>query len=334
MLRRKVCEANAAGSFQTASRLLENLAGLRISPKQAQLITQRVGSVLEEERDRATQEFLDPRSRAQPVCDSCPELLVVTADGGRVQTRQDEAAKKWKEDKVGVVYDARPSPEQPGVRYHGPKPITRSVTATLDNWETLGDHLSAMAHRRGYEHAAQKVFISDGSKAIRTFRERCFPDAVFVLDWAHAAGHLHQAAQAAYGTGKKADAWYERQKDRLWEGRTKALIRTLTRLVKKHGKPPGDAPENDPRRILANNLEYFRANREALDYPLFRRKGWPIGSAIIESTIKQVNKRMKGTEKHWSITGAEQTLQVVTHLLTEDDSWDHFWIRCPLACAA
>ena len=68
-----------------------------------------------------------------------------------------------------------------------------------------------------------------------------------------------------------------------------------------------------------------------MDYPTFRKNGWPIGSGIIESTVKQVGKRLKGTEKHWNLSGAEAALQVTTHLIAEDGSWNEFWKRCPLA---
>ena len=33
-----------------------------------------------------------------------------------------------------------------------------------------------------------------------------------------------------------------------------------------------------------------------MDYPTFRRKGWPIGSGVTESAVNQFNKRVKGTE--------------------------------------
>jgi len=243
-------------------------------------------------------------------------------------------AKKWKENKVAVVHDAVPTPEVAGVKYEGPKPITRSVTATMAPWDTLGDHASALAERRGYPHAREKVFISDGAPAIRSVRERCFPDAVFILDWAHAVQHLHSCALAIFGPGEKADRWHERQEDRLWNGHSERLIAEIAKRSRQLGPPPKRASENDPRRILANNLDYFRTNRRGIDYPTFRRNGWPIGSGIIESAIKQIAKRVKGTEKHWTLKGAEETLQVTTHLISEDDSWEHFWKRCPLAPAA
>lgn len=326
---RKICEANRAGSFHNASRLLEDLAGLRVSPKQVQLVTERIGALLVDQRDQATAAFLGLQSPASPP-DSPRQLLVVTTDGGRVQTRQDTPNERWKEDKVGVVYDATPAPERPGLRYEGPPPTTRSVVATMETWDTLGDHLSALADRRGYEHARDKVFISDGAPAIRSQRERCFPDAAFVLDWYHATEHLHADALAGFGPGPQADAWFERQKDNLWHGRADRVIRAIRALSQRLGPPPKRAAPNNPRRIVATDLGYFRTNRAGLDYHTFRAKGWPIGSGLIEGTIKQVGKRVKGSEKHWGMAGVEQTLQVATHLIADDGTWQDFWERHPL----
>lgn len=330
---RKICEANRAGSFHNASRLLDDLAGLHVSPKQVQLVTERIGAVLAEQRDNATAAFFDLQSRPSPPHSPIP-LLVVTTDGGRVQTRQDNSNEKWKEDKVGVVYDATPTPERPGATYQGPPPTTRSVVATMETWDTLGDHLSALADRRRYAHARDKVFISDGAPAIRSQRERCFPDAAFVLDWYHATEHLHADAIAGFGPGPEADAWFERHKDNLWNGRADRVIRAIRTLSDRVGPPPKRAAPNDPRRILATDLGYFRTNRAGLDYPTFRAKGWPIGSGLVESTIKQIGKRVKGTEKHWGMSGVEQTLQVVTHLIADDGAWEDFWNRRPLVRTA
>jgi len=40
-------------------------------------------------------------------------------------------------------------------------------------------------------------------------------------------------------------------------------------------------------------------NRQRMDYPEYRRLGLPISSAPVESTIKQMNRRVKGSEKFW-----------------------------------
>lgn len=327
-LRRKVCEAAEAGSFEKASRLLRRLAGLEVSAKRAQLLTESVGAVLATERDRQTRAFLE---RRPPETSEAPDLLVVSADGGRVQTRQDDPSRKWKEDKVGVVYDATPHPEEPGKPYQGAPPGTRSVTATLASWDELGDFLGDVADRRGYRRAQTKIFVSDGASALRTLRERAFPDAVFVLDWAHAVEHLHASSRAGLGDGDEADRWYERQKERLWNGRVDLVLKHLRSLAGALGPPPDEAPEADPRRVLARDVQYFRDNAAGMDYARFRREGWPIGSGIIESVVKQIGMRVKGSEKHWSLPGVEETLQVVTALISQDGAWDRFWRRAPIA---
>lgn len=328
---RTVCEANMAGSFEKAARMMESLAGVVISAKQVQLVTERIGKELHKERSQATEEYLRGRKLFASEEKDAPALLVVTLDGGRVQTRQENPEERWKEDKIGMVYEAIPAPEQPGVDYAGPPPLRRSITATMDPWKTLADHLSALADRRGYSRALQKICISDGAGSIASERERCFPDAAFILDWRHACDHIRQTAAAAFGAGAKASAWIDRQEERLWNGQLTALISEMARLSRKAGPPPKGAAETDRRRILSNNLRYFKTNRRGLDYPTFRKNGWPIGSGIIESAVKQVGKRLKGTEKHWTISGAEATLQVTTHLISEDGAWRDFWKRCPLA---
>jgi hypothetical protein len=127
LLVRKICEANKAGSFPKASEVLLDLAGLRISAKRVQWTTERVGQLLVEERDAQTEDFMERRSvRAAASGQEPVQLLVVSADGGRVQTRQEDPDQKWKEDKIGVVYDALACPEQAGEQYKGPEPLRRS----------------------------------------------------------------------------------------------------------------------------------------------------------------------------------------------------------------
>jgi hypothetical protein len=329
---RKACEANEAGSFEKAARVFRNLTGLHTSAKKIQLLTERVGALLACQRDAATASYMALEGRPEPPKATLP-LLVITADGGRIQTLADRPDERWKEDKIGVVYDAAPKPEDPKVDYTGPPPIARSLVATMESWDRLGDHLSALADRRGYAGAADKVFVSDGATHLRSLRERCFPDAHFILDWTHAGEHVHQDAVAGFGPGPEADAWAEAQKDRLWAGRLDRFFAHLQALAERRGPPPKKAAPNDPRRILATDLAYFRTNQPGLDYPAFRQHGWPTGSSIIESTVKQVGKRVKGTEKFWGLPGAEQTLQVVARLDSTDGSWDRFWAGHPLTSA-
>jgi hypothetical protein len=53
----------------------------------------------------------------------------------------------------------------------------------------------------------------------------------------------------------------------------------------------------------------------------------PISSAPVESTIKQINRRVKGSEKFWLSEGAEALLQVRAAYLSEDDRARTYWAR-------
>mgnify|MGYP003725293119 FL=1 len=61
-----------------------------------------------------------------------------------------------------------------------------------------------------------------------------------------------------------------------------------------------------------------------MNYPEYRKQGLPLTSSHIESTIKRINRRMKGTEKFWD-RGAEPLLQLAADHLSETDALDRFW---------
>jgi hypothetical protein len=68
-------------------------------------------------------------------------------------------------------------------------------------------------------------------------------------------------------------------------------------------------------------------NRARMDYPRYRRLGLPIVSASVESVLKQVNRRVKGSEKFWLRGGAEAVLQVRAAYLSEDGRAERYWAR-------
>ena len=65
------------------------------------------------------------------------------------------------------------------------------------------------------------------------------------------------------------------------------------------GKPPAEASPTDPRERIDRALTYYEYHRSRMNYPEYRRLGLPLTSSHIESTIKQINRRVKGSEKFW-----------------------------------
>ena len=62
-----------------------------------------------------------------------------------------------------------------------------------------------------------------------------------------------------------------------------------------------------------------------MNYPEYRRRGWPIGSGVVESAVKQFNKRVKGTEQFWQERGVEPILALRSLWQSNDHRWPNHW---------
>ncbi len=94
----------------------------------------------------------------------------------------------------------------------------------------------------------------------------------------------------------------------------------MTAHQQRLGLPPDDVAKDDPRNLLASAIGYFQGNVSRMDYPEYRRQGLPTTSAHMESLVKEINIRIKGTEKFWNdgVSG-EAILQLRAAALCDDD---------------
>jgi hypothetical protein len=99
----------------------------------------------------------------------------------------------------------------------------------------------------------------------------------------------------------------------------------LNHACQRAGAPLADASDSDPRCVLETARTYVTNNCDKMDYPRYRKLGLPVSSAPVESTIKQFNKRVKGTEKFWRPKAAEAVLQVRAAQLSGDAREDRLW---------
>lgn len=369
-LLKRVCHAAVVcRSFEDAHEILKEHALVDMSAKHVRELTENEGRRVAQARDAEAAAYAEHRlALAGPA--NAPKLLVVVADGGRVQTREgfeewgsrsrapaepeasnaaqhEKRPDRWKEDKIGVVYDAvaKLEPETTAEKYCGAKARAKTYVATLQPWKSFGWMLRVEAQKRGYEKAKTKLFLADGAQHIREVKNDHFWDAVFILDWAHAAEHVSTCAKALFGEGTdKARGWYHEHRAMLWDGKRDELIAELEKQSRRLGSPGKDEPEGSARMVLHRDAySYFPNNRDAIDYPSFRAKGWPIGSGVAEGAVKQFGLRMKGSEKFWypgielgaatleeaglrpSATGAEEMLALAALYHCEDGRWLAHW---------
>jgi hypothetical protein len=317
----RVCTEVATVCFQTAARKINQDWDTHFDPRQIQRWSERVGDRLVDERGHAL-ELMQKNHVLPPSKLNEHELLVIGVDGGRVQNRaknQDDS--HWCENKVLTVTSYL---KGDGTDAYPPEKLISSYLATMQHAEGFGRLARLEAERRGIRRARQTILMGDGAAWIDTIADNHFPYAVRIVDWYHASEHLCDVAKAVYpNDGSRQTELWAGLKSLLWEGKFDVLMDKLRSLSETAGRPPAVCMETDPRKVLLRNHGYFERHRQRMDYPRYRRNGWPTGSGVVESGVKLFNKRVKGTEQFWSTRGVESVMALRAGWLSEETEFYH-----------
>lgn len=185
-----------------------------------------------------------------------------------------------------------------------PERVFRTCVATMRDVHGFGPLVAAEAQSRGFYQARRRVFIADGQDSNWTVHRLHFPDFIAVTDFMHAMGYAYAAAQAMTGSPQQLWSRYLQYATACWQGRVDEVIAELRGWCEQHPLPEGvplkDIPDQDPRKIVYESVTYLQNNRERMNYPEYRREGLPVTSSLVESLIKEMNWRVKGTEKFWN----------------------------------
>jgi hypothetical protein len=159
--------------------------------------------------------------------------------------------------------------------------------------ETFIRQTTLPTFERGTRRAETVVAVMDGAPWLQEVIDAQCPDAVRILDFAHAASYLSAAAQATFGPGsREAAVWLDEWVPQLKRGEPEAVLQAL-RALPAQGTEAGTAK--------GTAIRYLTSRREQVRYATFQQQGYPIGSGIVESAGKLVvEARLKGSGMHWS----------------------------------
>jgi hypothetical protein len=261
--------------------------------------------------------------------DPCPQIPVSFLDVVRIPKLVRGLNKHPKAGEDAVTDAAEPEAAaalQAEATYEPPVVQRRQVVASRQTWPVFAPLVAQAAWALGFYGAARKAFVADGSANNWRLQRRFFGSFVPILDFIHALSYVFAAAMA----GRRfAAGWacYQQWIRWLWQGRVAEVLAALEVRQAELGLPEEDEPETSPRRVVEQTLTYLRNHQDKMHYDAYRRQGLPITSSHVESVVKQINHRVKGTEKFWSEDGSEAVLQLRADYLSDGEPLEAFWQR-------
>jgi len=203
-------------------------------------------------------------------------------------------------------------------RWSSGDPLVQTIVATRQGYDHLGLALAAEAYRRGFNKAKVKAFMGDGLKVNWSLWATHFSHYTPIVDIMHALAYVYGGAIAC--CGRIEDGWqlYVQWLEWTWGGDVDRVITAM----KGQAADQEDVPED-----LRRAITYLRNNASRMQYAHYRREGLPVTTSPVESAQKQINERIKGTEKFWQDDSLEPLLQLKADDLSETNDRDAFWNR-------
>ena len=217
------------------------------------------------------------------------------------------------------------------VKYEGPRRVLRTALSSMACSDEFGPTMQREAQRRRFYESGLRAFVGDGLNWNWSIWKKYFPTFVPILDFIHAIQYIFCAAMALALDDIEGWATYERLVTLCWQGQVDSVIEKLQVACRERGiELEEKLRDDDIHKPLADAVRYLTNNRKRMDYPRYRRMGLPVTSAPMESLIKQINHRVKGTEMFWDDPdGAEAILQLRAAALSEDDRLDSYLSQRP-----
>lgn len=291
--------------FAKAATVLECFTHTHLSESSVQRYTESVGLAYEAVQLAEVERI----ERDWPEVPEGPAKLVVSADGAMVPL----VGGAWSEVKTVVVSEVGEVSEADGTS--APSTHHHSYFSRLCDAQSFQRLSLGELTRRCLEKASQIAAVNDGAEWIQGFVDYHCPEAVRILDFAHAAERICQIGDVVLGEGSGATLrWREEQLHHLKHKGATDLLASLRTFAADHLKVP----------LVEENLAYLEKREAQMQYPSYQAALWPIGSGVVESGNKLVvEARLKGAGMHWARASVNPMLSLRNAVC--NDRWEEAW---------
>ena len=316
-VRRMMSKVGAYRPFGLGHEDLYELADIRVSAKEVERISQMIGGQAEAFHS-AEVSLSDNIIPIKPVpkmyvCIDGTGVPVVKKETAGRKGKGEDSQAKTREVKLGCVFT------QTCVDREG-HPVrddeSTSYTGAIETAELFGRRIYQEAMRRGMNSAGETIVIGDGAPWIWNIADEQFYGATQIVDLYHAREHYWNVAKACFGQNKdKLYPWAEERRKELDDGRPEEVIDAIHRCSFLSGYDQA---------ICEREIGYFEKNKGRMRYADFRKRGFFVGSGVLEAGCRTVvGQRLKQSGMHWTVRGANSIIALRCSILSK--RWEDFW---------
>jgi hypothetical protein len=289
--------------FEKAANMVEDLLGVQTDEETVRRLSEQAGRWMQQAQEAEVEAMV--QNQSQDYLQRC----ALSVDGAMVPL----VKQQWAETRTLAIGEPVEKCTTDGKREIHVERL--SYFSRLANACAFTDLAEVEMRRRGVQQAKQVGAVTDGADWCQSFTDLHRPDAVRILDFPHAAQHIGKLLEALEKAGVSLPPrMLERCLHVLKHRGPRFLFRIADHLRDELTQKEG----------VREHLSYLRKREAMMQYPEFRRQGWPIGSGMVESANKNVvEMRLKGPGMHWERQNVNPMLALRNAVC--NGRWQEMW---------
>ena len=180
------------------------------------------------------------------------------------------------------------------------------------------------ANKRGFGPESGKVvqLVTDGDPDLGCYGRQYFSEAIHTVDIMHVFEKLWSAGECIHREGsEELQKWFDRQRDLLYEGKTRTVLRELQRHLDATAKKgPGNKGK---RQRLQGAIRYIERRIEQMRYDELIAQDLEVSSGPVEGAVKYIVGRRCD---HGGMRGIKERSEAILQLrcIELNGNWDDF----------